>query len=123
MRTQDRYRGDKPMTVRRAIIDHNAPMPVGKPSAFRSHQRLRFGAQVPMLTRLARVALILVLAIPSLAWAQEVKPKIKLGFSKCAHCFAMSLLPGLSNKVDIDAINFNTGNDVLTGLVSKSVDV
>jgi len=35
----------------------------------------------------------------------------------------MSLTPGLANGVEIEAIGFNSGNDVLTALVSKSIDV
>jgi ABC-type nitrate/sulfonate/bicarbonate transport system substrate-binding protein len=61
------------------------------------------------------------LAATSLAAAEG--PKIKLGFAKCAHCLPMSLTPGLAKGVEIEAINFNSGNDVLTALVSKSIDV
>ncbi|HVQ69630.1 MAG TPA: ABC transporter substrate-binding protein, partial [Bradyrhizobium sp.] len=50
-------------------------------------------------------------------------PKIKLGFAKCAHCLPMSLTPGLAKGVEIEATGFNSGNDVLTALVSKSIDV
>ncbi|SMH48319.1 ABC transporter substrate-binding protein [Azospirillum agricola] len=49
--------------------------------------------------------------------------KLKLGFAKCAHCLPMALTPGLAKGVEIEAINFNSGNDVLTALVSKSIDV
>jgi len=57
------------------------------------------------------------------AQAQTAKPKVKLGFAKCAHCLSMAMVPQLTDKVDIDAINFNSGNDVLTALVSKSIDI
>ena len=48
---------------------------------------------------------------------------VKLGFAKCAHCLPMALTPDLAKGVSIEAINFNSGNDVLTALVSKSIDV
>lgn len=48
---------------------------------------------------------------------------VKLGFAKCAHCLPMALTPDLATGVKIEAINFNSGNDVLTALVSKSIDV
>jgi ABC-type nitrate/sulfonate/bicarbonate transport system substrate-binding protein len=35
----------------------------------------------------------------------------------------MSLTPGLAKGVEIEATGFNSGNDVLTALVSKSIDV
>ncbi|WKA32069.1 ABC transporter substrate-binding protein [Bradyrhizobium roseum] len=61
------------------------------------------------------------LAAITVAAAQA--PKIKLGFAKCAHCLPMSLTPGLAKGVEIEATGFNSGNDVLTALVSKSIDV
>jgi ABC-type nitrate/sulfonate/bicarbonate transport system substrate-binding protein len=48
---------------------------------------------------------------------------VKLGYAKCAHCLPMALTPGLANGIIIEATGFNTGNDVLTALVSKSIDV
>jgi len=48
---------------------------------------------------------------------------IKLGYAKCAHCTPLALTPENASGVKIDAIGFNTGNDVLTALVSKSLDV
>ncbi|GJD48961.1 hypothetical protein OPKNFCMD_1687 [Methylobacterium crusticola] len=50
-------------------------------------------------------------------------PAVRLGFAKCAHCLPMALLPGLARGVAVDATGFNSGNDVLTALVSKSIDV
>jgi ABC-type nitrate/sulfonate/bicarbonate transport system substrate-binding protein len=76
-----------------------------------------------MLTRLAVAALSFLLAAPTLVEAQQDKPKIILGYSKCAHCFPMALTPGLTDKLTIEAIGFNTASDVLTALVSKSIDV
>lgn len=50
-------------------------------------------------------------------------PKVKMAYAKCAHCMSMALVPGLAKGVEIEAINFNSGNDALTALVSKSVDI
>ena len=68
---------------------------------------------------LATAALCVVTALPAAADGA----KIKLGFAKCAHCLPMSLTPGYTKAAEIEAINFNSGNDVLTALVSKSIDV
>src|ERR1700730_14467991 len=76
-----------------------------------------------MLTRLVVAAVSFMLAAPTLAEAQQDKSKIILGYSKCAHCFPMALTPGLTDKLTIEPIGFNTDSDVLTALVSKSVDV
>jgi ABC-type nitrate/sulfonate/bicarbonate transport system substrate-binding protein len=54
--------------------------------------------------------------------AQDI-PKIKLGYAKCAHCLPMSLTPDYAKNISLETINFNSGNDVLTALVSKSIDV
>ena len=68
------------------------------------------------------LALAAAAAVPAAGQAQDV---VKLGYAKCAHCTPMSLTPGQADagKVKIEAIGFNTGNDVLTALVSKSIDV
>ncbi|HCA9840202.1 TPA: ABC transporter substrate-binding protein [Klebsiella variicola subsp. variicola] len=50
-------------------------------------------------------------------------PSIKLGYAKCAHCTPLSLTPANATGVKLQAIPFNTGNDVLTALLSKSIDV
>jgi ABC-type nitrate/sulfonate/bicarbonate transport system substrate-binding protein len=68
---------------------------------------------------LATVGLGVVTALPAAADGA----RIKLGFAKCAHCLPMSLTPGYTKAVEIEAINFNSGNDVLTALVSRSIDV
>ncbi|KAB1077917.1 ABC transporter substrate-binding protein [Methylobacterium soli] len=69
--------------------------------------------------RLLACLLILPLFLGA-ALAQD-RPKLKLGFAKCAHCTPLVLLPNYVNAVEV--IGFNTGNDVLTALVSKSIDV
>ncbi|GAC1327108.1 MAG: ABC transporter substrate-binding protein [Beijerinckiaceae bacterium] len=70
----------------------------------------------------AAVAAAAVLSLTAAADAQT-SPKLKLGYAKCAHCLPMSLMPELAKGVEIEAIGFNSGNDVLTALVSKSIDV
>jgi ABC-type nitrate/sulfonate/bicarbonate transport system substrate-binding protein len=76
-----------------------------------------------MLTRLAVAAVSFVLAAPTLVEAQQDKPRIVLGYARCAQCFSMALMPELTDKLAIEAIGFNTASDVLTALVSKSVDI
>jgi len=75
-----------------------------------------------MFKKFFSLVLAAALIVPGAAFAQA-KPKIKLGFAKCAHCLPMALTPELTTGVEIEAINFNSGNDVLTALVSKSIDV
>lgn len=65
------------------------------------------------------------LLVPFLAGAvaAQEKVKLKLGFAKCAHCTPLVLTPDYAKDIDLEAIGFNTGNDVLTALISKSIDV
>jgi ABC-type nitrate/sulfonate/bicarbonate transport system substrate-binding protein len=70
----------------------------------------------------AAAALLLGLGLMAMAHADEAKP-IKLGYAKCAHCTPLSLTPQNANGVKLEALAFNTGNDVLTALLSKSIDV
>lgn len=77
-----------------------------------------------MTTRKMIVAFVVALAIggaPS-AQAQSGSP-LKLGFAKCAHCMAVALVPENAKDVKVETINFNAGSDVLTALVSKSIDI
>ncbi len=69
---------------------------------------------------LARLALAAAAALPLAASAQA---PIKLAFPKCAHCVPLSLVPEYAQGVKVEAIPFNTGNDAMTALLSKSVDV
>ena len=71
---------------------------------------------------LALGALMLGLAASAGAQAQG-SAKVKMAYAKCAHCLSMAMVPGLAKGVEIEAINFNSGNDALTALVSKSVDI
>ena len=70
-----------------------------------------------------RAFVLIAMTLAAMAFAAAETPKIKLGFAKCAHCLPMSLTPGLAKGVEIEATGFNSGNDVLTALVSKSIDV
>jgi ABC-type nitrate/sulfonate/bicarbonate transport system substrate-binding protein len=70
-----------------------------------------------------RAFVLIAMTLAATAVATAETPKIKLGFAKCAHCLPMSLTPGLAKGVEIEATGFNSGNDVLTALVSKSIDV
>lgn len=51
------------------------------------------------------------------------RPTIKLGFAKCAHCTPLVLTPEYARDATVEVVGFNTGNDVLTALISKSIDV
>ena len=55
--------------------------------------------------------------------AAQTPSALKVGFAKCAHCMPMALVPDFVKDVKVEAINFNAGSDVLTALVSKSIDV
>ncbi|MEI8304726.1 MAG: ABC transporter substrate-binding protein [Burkholderiales bacterium] len=71
---------------------------------------------------LTLAALMLGLAASAGVQAQG-NTKVKMAYAKCAHCLSMAMVPGLAKGVEIEAINFNSGNDALTALVSKSVDI
>lgn len=75
-----------------------------------------------MFKLIARLALAVAAVLPLAGQAQEV-PSIKLGYAKCAHCTPLALTPEYASGVKLEAIGFNTGNDVLTALLSKSIDV
>lgn len=70
----------------------------------------------------AMTSLVLPLASPA-ARAQGAEPVVKVGFAKCAQCLSMALVPQYGKSVKIEAIPFTSGNDVLTALVSHSIDV
>ena len=83
-------------------------------------------AKNPARTLLTRVLAVATLSLAVLAPAQssaQTNPTIKMAYAKCAHCLSMAMVPGLAKGVDIEAINFTSGNDALTALVSKSVDI
>lgn len=71
---------------------------------------------------LAITAAAMVMWAPTQSSAQA-NPQVKMAYAKCAHCLSMAMVPGLAKGVEIEAINFTSGNDALTALVSKSVDI
>src|SRR5713226_7280700 len=73
-----------------------------------------------LVVGIASLAVLSVNGVPATA---QSEPTIKLGYAKCAHCTPLALLPQYAKGVKVEAIGFNTGNDVLTALVSKSIDV
>ncbi len=75
-----------------------------------------------MMRFLAALALTSAIFAPVQSSAQAT-PQIKMAYAKCAHCLSMAMVPALAKGVDIEAINFTSGNDALTALVSKSVDI
>lgn len=77
-----------------------------------------------MKTLISRLAAVLVVAVGlAAAPAAAEDAAVKVGYAKCAHCVPMSLLPQYAPGTKVEAIGFNTGNDVLTALLSKSIDV
>lgn len=66
--------------------------------------------------------LFAVAAVVPLAGHAQVDT-IKLGYARCAHCAPLALTPEHATGVRLEAIGFNTGNDALTALLSKSIDV
>jgi ABC-type nitrate/sulfonate/bicarbonate transport system substrate-binding protein len=77
-----------------------------------------------MIKFIARFALAVAAVLPLAGPVQaQAVPEIKLGYAKCAHCTPLSLTPQNAANVKLEAIGFNTGNDVLTALLSKSIDV
>ena len=77
----------------------------------------------PLWARLAALTTFVFALMMPLQASAQAAPKIKMAYAKCAHCLSMALVPGLAKGVDIEAINFVSGNDALTALVSKSVDI
>ena len=76
------------------------------------------------LASLRRWAAVASLSLVAAVSAQaQTATKVKMAYAKCAHCLSMAMVPGLAKGVDIEAINFTSGNDALTALVSKSVDI
>ncbi|MGJ7520175.1 ABC transporter substrate-binding protein [Variovorax sp. LT1P1] len=69
------------------------------------------------------IAKLIVVAAAVVPLASQAQDTIKLGYAKCAHCTPLALTPEKATDVKLEAIAFNTGNDVLTALLSKSIDV
>lgn len=71
-----------------------------------------------------RTGLMLFLCLGAITAARaDDQNTIKLGYAKCAHCTSLSLTPENATGIKLEAIPFNTGNDVLTALLSKSIDI
>src|SRR5258706_1140216 len=73
------------------------------------------------LSRLVWIALLATLV--SLNAGAQTKPRIKVGYAKCAQCFSMQLLPQFTNNLDFEAVPFISASDALTSLVSNGIDV
>jgi ABC-type nitrate/sulfonate/bicarbonate transport system substrate-binding protein len=73
-----------------------------------------------LTSMLTGLAILASLCAPA---AAQDKDAIKLGFAKCAHCTPLVLTPDYARDINLEVIGFTTGNDVLTALVSKSIDV
>ena len=69
------------------------------------------------------IAGAIVLFLSVVTAVAQTPSALKVGFAKCAHCMPMALLPDFAKDVKVEIINFNAGSDVLTALVSKSIDV
>ncbi|MCU4117665.1 ABC transporter substrate-binding protein [Variovorax sp. N23] len=69
------------------------------------------------------IAKLIFVAAAIVPLASQAQDAIKLGYAKCAHCTPLALAPENATGVKLEAIAFNTGNDVLTALLSKSIDV
>jgi len=70
------------------------------------------------------IVMSLLLCLSGMVAAQtQDEATMKLGYSKCAHCTPLSLTPEKVTGIKLEAIPFNTGNDVLTALLSKSIDI
>lgn len=74
-----------------------------------------------MFKLIAKLLLAVAAVVPLAGHAQV--DTIKLGYAKCAHCAPLALTPEHATGVKLEAIGFNTGNDALTALLSKSIDV
>ncbi len=50
-------------------------------------------------------------------------PILKMGYAKSVMSYPMTLLPETTENLNVELSSFSSGNDVLTALVSKSIDV
>ena len=78
--------------------------------------------KIAKFAKLISAAAAIAAAVAPLS-SQAQDNSIKLGYAKCAHCTPLALTPEHAQNVKLEAIGFNTGNDVLTALLSKSIDV
>ncbi|RXZ76660.1 ABC transporter substrate-binding protein [Paenibacillaceae bacterium] len=52
----------------------------------------------------------------------KANPILKVGYAKSVMSYPMTLLPELTDDLNVELSSFASGNDVLTALVSKSID-
>jgi len=74
-----------------------------------------------VLSRLLSIALVATLV--AFNAAAQTKPKMKVGYAKCAQCFSMQLLPEFTKNVEVEMVPFNSASDSLTALMSNAIDV
>lgn len=53
----------------------------------------------------------------------EEKPTVQFGYATSIMSYPMTLLPEYTEEVDVALTSFTSGNDVMTALVSKNLDV
>lgn len=82
-----------------------------------------YSIRIKVLTNMLAVFATFLSILTPLQSSAQTAPKVKMAYAKCAHCLSMAMVPGLAKGVEIEAINFTSGNDALTALVSKSVDI
>lgn len=73
------------------------------------------------LSRVVWIALLAILV--SFGASAQTRPKIKVGYAKCAQCFSMQLLPEFTKNLDVEVVPFNSASDALTALASNGIDV
>ena len=69
------------------------------------------------------ISFALVAALVSFNAAAQTRPKVKVGYAKCAQCFSMLLLPEFTKNVEVEMIPFNSASDSLTALMSNGIDI
>jgi ABC-type nitrate/sulfonate/bicarbonate transport system substrate-binding protein len=55
--------------------------------------------------------------------ARAENPSVAFGMAKCAHCVPLVLLPDYAKGVTVKTTVFTNGNDVMTALLSQSLDI
>jgi ABC-type nitrate/sulfonate/bicarbonate transport system substrate-binding protein len=84
--------------------------------------RLSFSTLMRAARALVAPVMMAAALAPTAGHAKDAEP-VQLGYAKCAHCTPLSLTPQYATGVKLTAVPFNTGNDVLTALLSKSIDI
>jgi ABC-type nitrate/sulfonate/bicarbonate transport system substrate-binding protein len=76
-----------------------------------------------MRLKTAAVVFTFALGFGAFGAIAATKAPLKLAFVKCGHCIAMGMMPEMAPQLALDMLPMTNGNDALTALVSKSVDV